>query len=148
MPITREFLESIHNTQYRSGVSSISLLPDENLSSEFMGLAFRPYSPFFETFDEKIDQLISSGLTAHWFKNYINPKGLKRVAGVIGPQMLTMEHLTIGFQICLVMLMLSFIVFTLELIVWGIKRFIRITIEYLTVLSVLHGYLNIQPRFL
>lgn len=144
--VTREFVEKIQNVEYIRGASSILLLPDENLENVFMGVAFNLYSPFFEAFNEKIDLLVSNGMSKIWLEEFLIPKGKKRFVEKLGPQVLTFEHLTVGFLICMIMLMLSAFVFILEISLWGFKLLVETTIEYLTALSVVWGCMNIRPR--
>lgn len=97
---TPNFMSTIYNVKYRSGFSSLFLL-EETLFTLTVGLSFPLFCPFFETFNERIDQMIANGMIAYWYKNRINPKGVKRVVEKVGQQVLTLAHLAIGFQICL-----------------------------------------------
>lgn len=60
--------------------------------------------------------MIASGLIFHWWNSFIDPKGVKKVQDDIEPQVLTFEHLEIGFIFCLVPLALSIIAFFYEAI--------------------------------
>lgn len=81
------------------------------------------YSPLVEIFNEKIHQMHSGGLIYYLEKNYTNPKGLKNQPEEIGPQVLTMEHLEIGFLVCLCPMALSVLVFAGERTVFAIRNF-------------------------
>lgn len=107
-------LLSIHNNKFRSGHSSLTLLKESYVLTGF-SLAFWPFSPFFETFNERILDFLSNGIIEHWFGEYENAQDFKRKVIIdIGPQVLTMEHLEIGFIFCLVAAMFSFIAFICE----------------------------------
>jgi hypothetical protein len=101
-----EFLSkflTIHNNHreyYRSGVSSIKIL-DERIETNFQVFFFMPSNPFFDYFNQIIAELAAGGFLIYWRMLEINPKGIERKIDVIGPQVLTMDHLMIGFQICL-----------------------------------------------
>lgn len=112
------------NTEYRSGCSSLIVL-DETIRLSFMGIEFKPFSPFFEAFTEQIDWMIAAGLTQLWYSNLINPKNLKRTEEEIGPQILTMEHLAVAFKVCLAPLILSVFVFAVEVSITRIKVVLR-----------------------
>lgn len=109
------FLSDVHNNQYRSGFSSITVL-EETVNSDSFGTVFKPFSPFFEAFNEKIDHIVSSGMFSLWYKDGENAKGIKRVEDVIGPQVLTMEHLNVAFLVCFVPLAISGFAFAYEVI--------------------------------
>lgn len=102
----------IENRFYRSGHSSLSIL-DEKLRTLYIGLSFKQFSPFYEVLNEIVGYLTSGGLINLW--NDLNPKHRKREFEDIGPQVLTMEHIAIGFQTCLIPFTLSTIVFVIEL---------------------------------
>lgn len=104
---------------YRSGISSLVYMKDIRNSPRVFWI--KPFSPFYETFKEKIELLISNGVVFHWWDKFLNPKGFKRIEDDIGPQVLTYEHLEIGFMVCLVPLSLSVVAFVFE----AIKSFIH-----------------------
>lgn len=103
------------NNNYRSGVSSLSGLK-QKLHSEYFGQAFPLFSPFYESFNMKIHHMIDAGLTEYWIQNVINRRGLKRKVEQVGPEILTMEHLDVAFKIILGALLISIIVFLIEII--------------------------------
>lgn len=67
-------------------------------------------------------RLADSGLLTYWYEFYKNPSGLKLQIEEIGPQVLTMEHLLIGFQICIAVLTLSVIAFVAEMTIKCSKK--------------------------
>lgn len=116
-------LNIIHYRIYRSGFSSLVLL-DENVMSSCRAMNFPPFSPFYEEFNGKVSRMISGGLIEYWYSNYL---GLKKAIRVdeIGPEILTMEHLEIGFVICLIPMVLSILVFISELLAYHRKILIQ-----------------------
>lgn len=121
MLMFRFYLPHTHNVEFRSGFSSINLL-DEDYMTVFLSLVFPPFCPFYETFNAKIDEMLSNGIIDHWFRKAYNPKGLERTIEDIGPQVLTWDHLEICFLIWLIFLSLSLIAFSYEIIVYNIKE--------------------------
>lgn len=113
MLITQFHINYLNNYLYRSGESSVTRL-ETTFTSAFLALMFKPFSPFFESFNEEIDQLISSGLISYWINIAGNKYGFKRKISEIGPEVLTMEHLGIGFLVCFIPLVISFVVFIAE----------------------------------
>lgn len=101
-------------TDYRSGVSSILVL-NEKIETLFHLVMFLPFDPFFEAYNILMGRLANGGFLNYWFDNVINPKGVIVKIHKIGPQVLTMEHLMIGFQIFLIAIAISGIAFSAEI---------------------------------
>lgn len=112
-------LKQLHS-EYRSGFSSVHLL-ENCVTMTFMGITFPPFSPFYETFNKMIGDLITSGLMDYWHEVFMNPKGLKITEDEIGPQVLTMDHLEICFVICFIPIVLSLLAFFYEIIIFKLK---------------------------
>lgn len=110
-----KILSLIENRIYRSGQSSLVVL-NEKLRTLYIGHVFKHFSPFYEIFDEVVGFLSASGLIDRWLNDELNPRRKKRIYEDIGPQVLTMEHLSIGFTICMIMLVFSAVVFILEVL--------------------------------
>lgn len=95
---------------------------DERVVSFSFAFGFKPFSPFFEIFNEKIGQLLANG----WLQNSI-PEEILSLKGKkmedIGPQVLTMDHLEVGFIVCLIPQGVAFIVFLLEKVAHSIEMF-------------------------
>lgn len=111
----QEILAGVINSHYRSGFSSLLSL-EQNIFTIPNGINFPLYSPLFENFDKKIHQLLDTGWFFHWYQNIINPRRYSYKVDEIGPQVLTMEHITVGFLVCLLPLILSILVFFGELV--------------------------------
>lgn len=113
-------LSIINNRLFRSGLTSLTLLKDSFLTMHQVKL-FRKFSPYFEVFNAIIGQIISSGLFEFLLKNETNPRGIKKIDEDIGPQVLTLDHLEVGFFVCIVLLIFSLIVFACEIFVQKYK---------------------------
>ena len=96
---------------YRSGTSSLILL-DEDYKTVPSGIIFKNFSPYLEIYNEMLGWLESNGLTKHWAQEFYGYT-LKKVED-IGPQVLTMDHLKIGFVACIIPLVLSAFIFVAE----------------------------------
>lgn len=112
----------INNKLYRIGVSSILLLK-ENIGTIYYGIIFKPFNPFFDMLNIKFSKLFEAGLIKHWFSVKHNPKGFDHKLDNIGPEILTMDHLEIGFIVWLIPLAISIVVFAFEVVVNHMKSY-------------------------
>lgn len=110
----------IHNVLYRSGRWSILVL-DETFDTSYYSYVFPLFSPFFETFDGKIGDMISAGLFKHWIDIQVDPKGFQRIEEEEKPQVLTIDHFSICFEIWLISLSASVFTYVLEFVVFSCK---------------------------
>lgn len=104
--------------KFRSSYTSFRLL-DEIVLTNHHVFVFKPFSPFFQTFSNTIDRLVDSGFFAplsKWFS-------FKRKYENMGPQVLTLNHLGLGFIACLIPLGVAFVVFWLELVLSSKKLY-------------------------
>lgn len=95
----------------RTGTPSFVVI-NENLGSIFMALGFKYNNPFYEVFNEFIGRMISSGLTDYWD---MEGKSNQKIVEDSSPQILIMEHLSVGFYACIIPAILAVIVFLLEI---------------------------------
>lgn len=119
---TREALQHIHTMNYRSGVSSV-LVQQESAGTYYGVYIFQRFNPFYEAINNMMINLAAGGIYEFCEKNFHNPKGLNMKIDGTGPQILTMEHLMVGFHIWLVPLIISMIVFGLEIAAKYYKKF-------------------------
>lgn len=115
MATSTEFLFKLIQFSYRNGFASVKFL-EETIFTSFAGLTLKLFCPFFESFNEKVGQLMANGMIQHWFSIHLNPKGTKRGEEEFLSKALTMDDLGVGFQVCLIPLSLSIFVFFLELL--------------------------------
>lgn len=114
--VSHEMIKSLHARSYLHETSSLKLLQD-NIFTMLVVISFKLDCPFFETFNEKIDQMLSAGLFSYWERSADIPDEAKRASIEIGNEVLTLDHLWIGFQVFFVCLTSSVVVFVLELLV-------------------------------
>ena len=107
----RNSINELEKVEYRSGTTSLQTL-DEDYVTLLVGFIFRRFSPFFETFNEITGRLESNGMMEKFRKN---SKPFKRKAEELGPQVLTMYQLRLGFLACLILAASSIVVFIGEL---------------------------------
>lgn len=83
---------------YKTGYPSSKLL-DESMFSVFFGLTVGTYSPFYETLNEIVFDLMSGGILdfTHKCHSKFKDKRTKFNVEEIGPQILTMDHLDVCF---------------------------------------------------
>lgn len=124
MMLQTVFIPYIQNKHYRSGHSSLILL-EESYDTSFFSYVFPPFSPFFERFNGKIGDMISAGLFGYWLEMQVNPKGFKRIEEGDKPQVLTMEHFSICFEIWLISLAVGVSTFIIEMIFLCCKAIVR-----------------------
>lgn len=112
--MTSVALSNVYKDSFRTGTGSLTLL-DETAITFFISVAFRPFHPYFETFNEKIGELTSTGIVQHIYWNIQKLSDNKN--DETGPLVLTMEHLEIGFVICCISLTFAAVAFVFEVLV-------------------------------
>lgn len=135
---TPTYLSMIHRKSYRLGYSSLSFIEEKIITSHSC-LPFPMGSPFYEAFNEKIDEIIESGIVSMWKKDL---EDFPRNREEIGPQILTMEHLEFGFLACLIILTMSVIAFTLEILIASTKTGFKLLVEYSIACNVVRTYVR------
>lgn len=113
-PSTSVALPYIHNNHYRSGFSSLFKLK-ESFITVFNSIRHEPFNPFYESINTFLGDLAAGGFLNYWEQLLLNPRGFEIKIDKIGPQVLTMDHLLVGFKICLVPLIVSMLVFLVEI---------------------------------
>lgn len=102
---------------YRSGETSLKVL-DETIKAHYHSFIYQLHSPFVHIFDEKLIQMHEAGIIKH-----LMPLSKRKTTiEELEPQVLTMDHLEIGFLSCLVPMILSGIAFIAENSMRIIKR--------------------------
>jgi len=120
------FSKAYLNNKYRSGFPSLVMLK-ENLATTHLGLVFRQFSPYYESFNAVIVRMISSGLPQKWYqeayRNNLTACSTKTLNYEIGPRILTLDHLGVGFYACMIPLGLAIVAFFAEIFYAAIRRF-------------------------
>ena len=106
--VDNDILNEIEQSYANKRKTSLAFL-EENYIWLHSGMSFLPLSPFSEIYNEILLKLESNGIIYLWRRQYYhvevsNPSG-------IGPQVLTMDHLMIGFLACLIPAVLSILTF-------------------------------------
>lgn len=109
---TRNLIQQIEMNYYRSGTTSIVYL-QQDFMLESIGTVFKKYSPFLEIYNEILGRLESNGFMEFWRRNFIFSS---QQIEEIGPQVLTMDHLRLGFLACLFPMALGVIAFLAEIL--------------------------------
>lgn len=120
-----KFDQMMHQ-QFRSGIPSLFNL-DITLLTVKYGFAFKKFHPFFEIFDEMMGRFMDHGIYNLKPKRMINPKQSDN----LGAQILTMDHLELGFAACMIPLALAIVVFLCELLADALKK-LRSRRKYVT----------------
>ena len=120
-PANRGTMLGIRNTNrniqghfYRSGETSLVLL-EEDFKMIQSGVVFKKFSPFLETYNEMLGWMEAFGFIEFWRQKYVYFSSMSKVED-IGPQVLTMDHLRIGFLACVIPLGLAVLIFIAELL--------------------------------
>ena len=104
-------IEYIQHEKYRRGTTSLRYL-DEPYKMMYSGIIFKNWSPFVKVFNDMLAKMETNGLMAHWRRFNVYSK---TIIEDIGPQVLTMDHLKIGFLACCISMVLAVIAFIGEL---------------------------------
>lgn len=110
-----ELLDILEKRTYRHGKSSVSFLV-EKIPQTLISFSFLPFDPFFEEFNQKIRWLIEAGFFKLFSSSYQKNKMYNEE---VPPLVLTVDDLSIGFEVCFVPMVLGIVVFLLE---FGIAR--------------------------
>lgn len=86
-----------------------------------MSFKVKPFSPYIDTINKKAMQMFEAGLFVLWFRKSKNLRDFKEQIDEVGPQVLTMDHLGVGFIICLIPLAISTVVFVIEFGIFVVK---------------------------
>lgn len=109
---------------------------------EAYNLMFPRNHKFYEAFDEKFQQLWTSGIIEFYstdYKKFSSKKYYKKFRHLYvtdGPQVLTLKHLEAGFVICLVAIFFAFIAFVIE---WAV-----IVRDFLVFTNIFETFIAIQ----
>lgn len=132
----------------RTGKPSFEIL-ERPFDYMMTGITFKSFSPFFEVISETANLMYSNGISRLMFpsRSFI-AKPIKEEDEEIGPQVLLMEHLGVGFIAILISLLFSLIVFSIE---WSylrvknrVKKWLRIFRNNLVALCVVLAYLRLR----
>lgn len=142
--VTIEFMEAFEKHFYRSGKTSLATA-DIKLEPHIISFPMTPFNPYFEEFSDKIQRLIESGICPERLAGRTSTSMLrnKLYDETVPALVLSMDDLGIGFEICLILLVLSVATFILEVIFSKIKQTVK---EYLTVLYAVKSFIGVGPK--
>lgn len=124
---TMEFLDKIEKLTYRNGKTSIEISEEVKSDSQAITFPMRSFSPFYETFSERIQRLMEAGICPHRLAGSVLSSKMtnKRYDEEIPALVLSMDDLGVGFEVCMIPLALSAVVFVFELCYLKLKRLLR-----------------------
>jgi len=99
----------------RSGFTNYKIL-DQTFLSTSEGITLMFHHLINEAINEKIAALLESGIMIYWIEKAHKEKSKAGNIESDGPQVLTMDHLFIGFAIWLIALTFTIVVFFTEII--------------------------------
>jgi hypothetical protein len=135
--VQRLFFHILIKDELRSGKPSPQLL-DENFLQLSYAMMFTRNLPYTETFKNLVNQLITSGIVTEIQNERLLKHIPERTSEKIPPQVLTLEHLAVGFAIYLVATAFCVLVFVIEKIFSGIILIIKE--------SIVHKLSNLTPQ--
>lgn len=113
MFIQRSWFEALLKGRLRSGKASLRML-DENFFTLSHTMMFTRNLPYTEAFRNRVNQLISSGVPQRFYEQQMEKYRPLGSNDQIPPQVLTLEHLAVGFLIYLVVCAFCVLVFLIE----------------------------------
>lgn len=143
----KHIYDIIHQKKYRSGISSLHIL-ERPTSLTFYGIPLKPYSPFNHLLNDIVLRLAAAGIFENDYKNFYYSNGHKRTLQEdIGPQVLTMEHVEIGFLVCLIPCFLSIVAFVLECLIPRVRKGLKAFVGNIVFLIVTMKYLEVKAHW-
>lgn len=140
-----EFISRIEEHYFRNGKSSIEISSEIKLASTLVDFPVRVHSPFLKIFEESVQVLTEAGICPRRLAADILPQHFidEVFDEEIPTLVLSMEDLGVGFEVCLIPLALSLVVFIFELVYSKIKQIVE---DYLTAtLTILTFIENFKP---
>jgi hypothetical protein len=109
----RELYKNSFKILFRSEVPSISVL-DESFETLQLCLVFTRNLPYTQTFINKVNEMVASGLLKKFFDADYQKQILSNKEEEVGPQVLTFDTLWLGFVSFLIASGLSTVAFIIE----------------------------------
>lgn len=147
--LSMEYLKRREKEVYRSGKFSFNFL-NEELIPLCLTFAMKPYSTFYEKFDETIQRLCQGGfcpdrlvkpLPQSIFYNHRNMENDK-----VPPLVLSLSDLWIGFVACSIPLTSAVIVFVAEVLTSKTKKVIQLLGDLLVAYIVIKSFFKAKFR--
>lgn len=141
----KRYLTQSEHQSHRTGVSSFVLLDEAIRTLHFLFIN-KKNSPYEKLLERKTAQCLEGGLVASWIDVTYTIGGEKRTAEEIGPQVLTMEHLEIGFIVWLVPLAFCLLVFAIEVGIRPCRRMLAYLRHAIVARSVVLTFIEYKHR--
>lgn len=140
--VTTEFMEALEKHFYRSGKTSVAVA-DVNLEPIFISFAMTPFNPFFEEFSEKIQRLVEAGICPDRLAGRTSNAKLrnKLFDEEVPALVLSMDDLGVGFEVCLIPLIMSAVAFFVEVIYSKLKATVQ---EYFAAMYAVAAFIRIR----
>jgi len=139
MYVLRNWVHMLTKTKYRNGAPSLLLL-EKTIKEIWDGFAFPRFSPYFEEFNEKISRMGSSGLISYWIEQEAPELNDKLEVEEIGPQILTVDQLAVGFYVCLVSIVIAMMAFLCEVLI----PFLQVQGRKIALLAVVRAFIRLN----
>lgn len=116
-------MEALEKHFYRSGKTSVATA-DVSLEPHFISFAMTPFSPCFKDFSEIIQRLVEAGVCPDRLAGRTSNAKLRNELydKEVPVLVFSMDNLGVGFEICLIPLVLSALAFIFEIIYFKIKQ--------------------------
>lgn len=132
---------NLHERKYLAdGRMSLKFL-NEDLKTAFVTFSMKPFSPFLEEFESKIRRLVEAGICPEFLGGQKADIFPQRIDEELPAMVLSMVDLGIGFMVCLIPLVFSFLAFIFEVAMPKVKTAV---IETVTVLFLVYACTKIR----
>lgn len=121
MIVQRDWMLNFFRAELHSGLPSISIL-DEKFETMYVHLIFTRNLPYSCKFLQKINEMISTGIIQKFRYEIFDDHQPNKKEEKIEPQVLTMDHLRIGFFSFLIACSLSATIFLVEVFIGFVKK--------------------------
>lgn len=121
--VTEAHRATLHNQH--KGQLSVKVL-SEIFSVSIRGMIFPRYHVLFDPFNEKLKQLYEAGIIQNWIEEL---NKIKYKPPEDGPAVLTVDHVTVGFQVCCCCLLIAAVAFILELAIFHRRNIYEISLS-------------------
>lgn len=95
---------------------------EQRIYGIYHGLRIPTNHFLYPSFNQKIDQLVTGGIIDEWYSKQKNHRYVVQKPPKTAPFVLNMNHLSIGFQIWLSLLLVAFLVFLGELSIYWVRK--------------------------
>lgn len=142
MGCDKQYLMNLVSWRYKSGSPSLSFSTDLH-STYLVALAFTPFDPFFDEINAAVVGMFESGIMSHIQQGFFNGTRIKSAIYETPTINLSMEHLEIGFIICMLSMTSSIVAFSFEVTIPKIRKLLIKVRDTIVVLKVVQELIRI-----